>query len=497
MLVLYGIILIVMGWLLYRIFLDPLSRIPGPFISKFLPIGYIRMTWNGDHIFALKALHDTYGPVVRLGPSNLSFATTTAFDSIYGFTGEKSFVIVGGRRNLLVPDKLSDFMLAQSAAKEVRSWLRPVITSTLSEITGSCAERFLNIAFAAGLERHQAGQTRTIDLCTLNDDWMWDLGSLLAHGRHATRSTRIQFDNLVNDEEYFMCLLELCACVLHRFTIQHYLDFIHGLWALFSRFRGLHTQRDDFIDSLTAASGPGPIAAEDSHYARIQKAMEKARVEDISGTFEEFNSLSTHFNIYGSMHSAVNTAFSYLLKHPRCLRKLEEELLHAFQSYDEVTDPRLAKLPYLNACITESFRIMPPFNSGILQRVSMGQTVDGIYVPAGTGVQVDQFSLALSKEHWEAPDEFLPERWLDSTSRKNEKACRPFLIGSRQCPGKGLAYQTFRLAIGKMIYLYEIELVNKDFDVNHYGESRLAWTNGKLIVEMNPRVPGVLGYSAF
>ncbi|KAI0191850.1 cytochrome P450 [Xylaria flabelliformis] len=494
MVVLYGIIFIVMGWLLYRIFLDPLSRIPGPLISKFLPLCYIRMIWNGDHVFALRELHDTYGSVVRLGPSELSFATTTAFDSIYGFTADKTFVILGSRRSLLVPDRMAK-SLSQSTAKDVRRWLRPVVISTLNDITGSCAEQFLNIALATGLERYQAGQVGSIKLDSLNADWMWDFGSLVAHGRHATRSSRKQFDDLVYDTEYYMCFLELCTCAFHRFSIQRYQVYFYQLWQVFSKLRGFHTEREVFIDDVTVGPSPRFIAAEGSHYARMQEALKKGRIEDMAGVYEEFNSLSTHFSIYGSMHSALDSAFSYLLKHPRCLKKLEEELLHAFQSYAEVTDPLLAKLPYLNACITESFRMMPPFNAGILQRVSMGSTVDGIYVPAGTGVQVDPYSLAHSKEHWETPDEFLPERWLDSSSRKNERAFRPFLIGSRQCPAKGLAYQTMRLAIGKMIYLYEMELVNKDFDVNRHGESRLQLTNVKLIVEMKPRVPGVLGYS--
>lgn len=50
---------------------------------------------------------------------------------------------------------------------------------------------------------------------------------------------------------------------------------------------------------------------------------------------------------------------------------------------NELSDDRLAKLPYLNACINETFRIAPAFNGGILQRVSCGATVDGVYVPPG------------------------------------------------------------------------------------------------------------------
>jgi cytochrome P450 len=89
------------------------------------------------------------------------------------------------------------------------------------------------------------------------------------------------------------------------------------------------------------------------------------------------------FGVYGSTDTAINIVFYFLLKNPRCLKNLEEELLSTFQSYGEITDDRLAKLPYLQACINEMFRMAPAFNAGILQRISKGATVDGIYIPRG------------------------------------------------------------------------------------------------------------------
>jgi cytochrome P450 len=75
--------------------------------------------------------------------------------------------------------------------------------------------------------------------------------------------------------------------------------------------------------------------------------------------------------------------FYFLLKNQRCLKKLEEELVSTFRSYNEISDDRLAKLPYLHACINEMFRMAPAFNAGILQRISKGATVDGVYIPYG------------------------------------------------------------------------------------------------------------------
>lgn len=106
---------------------------------------------------------------------------------------------------------------------------------------------------------------------------------------------------------------------------------------------------------------------------------------------------------------------------------------------------------------------------------------------------VDQYSLAHNEDHWDSPASFLPERWLDSSYRKNNKASRPFLFGTRACPGRNMALQLLRLILAKTVYLYRMQLVNSDFDITQ-SCSRVGWTGIKLQVMMKPRLEGALGY---
>lgn len=70
--------------LLYRIFFHPLSGIPGPFLAKCTFLwqnwGYWTGTWDEN----ILALHDKYGPVVRISPSEVSFVDGEALKRIYG-----------------------------------------------------------------------------------------------------------------------------------------------------------------------------------------------------------------------------------------------------------------------------------------------------------------------------------------------------------------------------------------------------------------------------
>lgn len=62
---------------------------------------------------------------------------------------------------------------------------------------------------------------------------------------------------------------------------------------------------------------------------------------------------------------------------------VREELKGTFQALSEMSDQKLISLAYLNACINETLRLSPPVNGKIMQRVSLGAKIDGIYVPKG------------------------------------------------------------------------------------------------------------------
>ena len=67
----------------YRIFFHPLSRVPGPRLAAVSNVWYAYQVRNG-HAFVLgKTLHKKYGPVVRVGPNEVWFASAEGFKSIY------------------------------------------------------------------------------------------------------------------------------------------------------------------------------------------------------------------------------------------------------------------------------------------------------------------------------------------------------------------------------------------------------------------------------
>jgi cytochrome P450 len=61
---------------------------------------------------------------------------------------------------------------------------------------------------------------------------------------------------------------------------------------------------------------------------------------------------------------------------------LEDEVRSAFATPDEIGGTALLKLPFLNACIQESLRLLPPVNGKISARICKGANLHGVYLPA-------------------------------------------------------------------------------------------------------------------
>ncbi|KAK3113741.1 hypothetical protein LTR53_008644, partial [Teratosphaeriaceae sp. CCFEE 6253] len=65
---------------------SPLAKFPGPRLRAWSKIPLIRTMVTGHDNSVYPSLHKQYGPVVRIGPNELSFASGhQAWQDIYGF----------------------------------------------------------------------------------------------------------------------------------------------------------------------------------------------------------------------------------------------------------------------------------------------------------------------------------------------------------------------------------------------------------------------------
>jgi cytochrome P450 len=179
--------------------------------------------------------------------------------------------------------------------------------------------------------------------------------------------------------------------------------------------------------------------------------------------------------------TAMSGCFFYLMRTPRALSRLQEQVRSAFGDVEEIKyGAKLTSLSYLRGCIDEAMRMSPPV-PGLLDRLVLpgGADIDGHTIPEGMVVGVPIYTIHHNEKYYPRPYEFLPERWIagsdssvagfDVTPESVEiarSAFNAFSTGPRNCVGKNMAYMELFVAIARTIWLFDIRLKEGD----HTGE---------------------------
>lgn len=112
--------------------------------------------------------------------------------------------------------------------------------------------------------------------------------------------------------------------------------------------------------------------------------MSKMAAPEGGLTDKDFIASSDVILIGGSETTAtLLSGLTYLLlKHPRVLQKLVNEIRTRFQSEEEIDYAGVNSLDYMLACIDETFRLYPPVPSALLRRTTEEAEICGKMVPA-------------------------------------------------------------------------------------------------------------------
>lgn len=164
----------------------------------------------------------------------------------------------------------------------------------------------------------------------------------------------------------------------------------------------------------------------------------------------------------GSTTTAIamaNVMFQ-LLKNPRCLAKLRDEI-DAVVDEDEtvVSYDKVRHLPYLRACLDESMRLFPPTAHG-LPRVTPaeGWIIGGDFIPGGATVSISAFVAHRDAKIFPEPETYKPERWLGEEGKALQPYFVAFSAGARGCIGRNISYLEQTVLLASVLRRYEFEL---------------------------------------
>lgn len=449
---------------IYRLFLNPLNKFPGPYWAR---LGNIYMSLhfrNSDAYYKLQALHDQHGRIVRIGSNDLSITHPSIMDAVYGrhstcskgwwYDGDAPWSSMHTTRSRALHDARRKVWAPAFAEKALRDYERKV-------------DGFSDLLVAKIAER----QGRAVDVRNWFNLFSFDVMAMLAFGK--------DYGMLEKGEKHWALeLLDEGMQPLAFFLPTWFFRFltaIPGLAAGYHNFIQFCVDELNWrIDHAEEQDGKGGSDIM-SWILRAYKEIHQP------GKDPMLQADARLIIVAGSDTTAATFTylFYHLARHPEEVKKLREELRPL--TTGEWSDKDINQAEHLNGCIYEALRMHPPVPSG-LQRLTPpgGLDVDGRHVPGNTIFYMPQYVMGRGEltylspttdpprstnasladpAIYPSPDAFVPERWSSRPEMvKHKDAFAPFSAGPMGCIGKNLAMSELRTTTAKLVLRFDFGL---------------------------------------
>nr|Q947B7.1 RecName: Full=(+)-menthofuran synthase; AltName: Full=(+)-pulegone 9-hydroxylase [Mentha x piperita]AAL06397.1 menthofuran synthase [Mentha x piperita]ABW86888.1 menthofuran synthase [Mentha x piperita] len=162
--------------------------------------------------------------------------------------------------------------------------------------------------------------------------------------------------------------------------------------------------------------------------------------------------------------AALEWTMAELIKNPRTLKTLQNEVREVSRNKGGITEDDVDKMPYLKAVSKEILRLHPPFAILLPRELTQDANMLGYDIPRGTVVLVNNWAISRDPSLWENPEEFRPERFLETSIdyKGLHFEMLPFGSGRRGCPGSTFAMALYELALSKLVNEFDFRLGNGD-----------------------------------
>ncbi|WPH03856.1 Hypothetical protein R9X50_00673900 [Acrodontium crateriforme] len=433
--------------IIYRVFLSPLNKFPGPFGAKISTLHLSSQLGNSDAYYHLQKLHKKYGDYVRIGSNDLSIINPDLVEMAYGnnskitksswYDGDAPLTSMHTSRDKSLHDKRRRMWAPAFSDKALRDYEK-----TIEEISVKTVQRF------SEFKGEPINVTKWFNL------YSFDIMGRLAFGKEygfVDSGEKAKALELLS--EGMQPLAFFMPTWLFRILIS--IPFLGAGFQKFVQF---------CIDELTWRVKNGD-PAEKGGYQDIMSSILKAYKGIKNPEKDTMLQADARLIIVAGSDTtaaALTYLFYYLAKDPSQQKKIRDEVRPLTAGNWSDKDIRAAE--HLNGAINEALRMHPPVPSGVSRLTPPeGVQVGDTYIPGNTVFWMPLYVMGRDERNFTNANSFIPERWTHHPEMiKHKDAFAPFLMGPFGCIGKNLALTELRVLTTRLLLRYEVALAPKE-----------------------------------
>ncbi|KAL3838997.1 hypothetical protein ACJIZ3_023588 [Penstemon smallii] len=310
-------------------------------------------------------------------------------------------------------------------------------------------------------------------------------------------------DGEVKAEDFKAMVVELMV-LAGVFNIGDFIPPLEGLdlQGVITKMKKLHKRFDDFLNAILEEHKIKGSTETRGNTDLLSTLISLKDVDDSEGgslTDVEIKALLLNLFVAGTdtTSSTVEWSIAELIRHPKILAQVQQELDSVVGKNRLVTESDLAQLPFFQAVIKENFRLHPSTPLSLPRVAQESCEINGYLIPKGSTLLVNVWAIARDPDVWESPLEFRPQRFMaggqkpNADVKGNDFEVIPFGAGRRICAGMGLGIRMVQLLTATLIHAFDFELANGQLPENLNMEEAYGLTLQRadpLMVHPKPRL---------
>ncbi|KAF5792572.1 putative cytochrome P450 [Helianthus annuus] len=296
--------------------------------------------------------------------------------------------------------------------------------------------------------------------------------SVISHIVMSTIVTRVGFGKRYEEgdksKEILRLLHELQATITNYFLsdlwpgskLAGLIDRMMGkFYRLEKCFKDLDSFYQELIDEHLHPQNPKSSEGEHDLIDILLQLKKDHVLDPFELTNDHIKAIITDILVAGTDNSAATLvwAMTSLIKNPKEMKKVQEEVRNAVGDKGKVDEDDLSKLTYMKAVVKEVLRLYPAAPLLIPRETTEDTIIHGYKIKKKTIVYVNALAIGRDPGSWENPEEFSPERFLNSDIgfKGNDFELIPFGAGRRICPGISMGVLEVELLLANLIYLFD------------------------------------------
>ena len=375
--------------------------------------------------------HEEYGPIVRLGPDEVSYNGSSSWREIYGSQPSRP---AGMPRDKTFYDAFDDAGAVQSlvtASSEGHKKIREAFSKAFSA-KALVDQKLLIGKHVTRMLQKICEQENPIDIAEKFSFVTTDIGVDLQLGAPLHLLDDATHHPWVRNHFGLVRGITILGALAELPTVKAFFQLALPQlikWARVFHFGWMNKMLEQRLRTKT--NRPDIV-----HFVMNQDKKRSLSKEELHANLPIIMVAQTD-----TVTSALNGLMACLLDAPAIHQQLKEEVRSTFRNRSDIDMAAMGQMKLLNACIKEILRFYPP-GAGALPRVvpKEGAIISGQWVAGGTRVYTSPLAAFRSSRNFFEPDSFHPQRWFTETAddfaRDDREACKPFSVGTRDCLGK-------------------------------------------------------------